>query len=387
VHSDAKVVEEEKILTLLYPLLFPLKRKEGFVGARSSDGGDSRRVAPRVKRFTGSTPSEKRIKRKKKQKSERSSVYDEVCLYYFVEALSIVGDGDLKLSPLVTIPLGTLILTALATPWVFALCLYLFPSFHYPFSRVFDRVAMLSAVILIYVYRHELNLKGLYDEARFRFDTGEGLTPTIRGFLLALLTGTLAMSVLVETGELFFKDRTFQEVAIKILLIIPGALFIALVEEIFFRVILLARLIKLSGPAVGALLTSVLYALIHFIVPVKEFRYLGLEPFAGFSYLLVICERFLMPEIWAGLFGLFCVGSILNYVMIQTGSLALCVGLHAGWVTALKLTFFLTALPPHLEFNLALTRRYVFVAEPITWLSFVIVWAVLATIYIPRWKK
>jgi hypothetical protein len=61
------------------------------------------------------------------------------------------------------------------------------------------------------------------------------------------------------------------------------------------------------------------------------------DPAAGVRHLAGSFHLFLDPvAIAPGLFGLFLIGAILCYAYEKTGNLWLSIGLHAGWVFALK---------------------------------------------------
>jgi membrane protease YdiL (CAAX protease family) len=99
-----------------------------------------------------------------------------------------------------------------------------------------------------------------------------------------------------------------------------------------------------SGTRAAVLLTAVLYAATHFfgkfhIPPDQVTPWSGVQLLAGtlhaFAHPLAIADAFL---------ALFAVGVVLGLVRAATGSIAACIGLHAGWVWVMLVTHEL-ALP------------------------------------------
>jgi membrane protease YdiL (CAAX protease family) len=87
-----------------------------------------------------------------------------------------------------------------------------------------------------------------------------------------------------------------------------------------------------SGARTAILLTSIIYAAVHFlasyhIAPDQVTSSSGLDLLAGllhwFSTPLAIADAFIC---------LFAVGMVLAMIRAKTGNIAACVGLHAGWV-------------------------------------------------------
>ena len=115
-----------------------------------------------------------------------------------------------------------------------------------------------------------------------------------------------------------------------------GGLLIGLIEETFFRGAMY-QAIRRNGPAVSAItFSALLYTAVHFIDPV---RLSG--PVDWFSGLQILGGAFWQLGDWATLdsfVALFVVGLFLGMVREQTGNIAYCIGLHAGWVLIIKCT-------------------------------------------------
>lgn len=273
--------------------------------------------------------------------------------------------------------LSVITITAVTTPLVYSTLNSVFSNFNYPFSRVFDRVAMFWIVIGIYFYRKtlfadhfkELKHKGLKNKL---LELLKPFNELLLFSLLTLLTSFLVTWILLQQG--IFELREYHGASIiisKTLKIIISAFFISIIEELFFRYLIISEYVKKQQIVRGILTSSLFYALCHFISPVYEFKYNKFDPLAGFYYIEEISKRFLLLEVYHGVLGLFLVGLVLALVFIKTRRLNICIGLHAGWIASLKLVFLFIALPQSYQTNLALTRRYILVAHPYTWISII----------------
>lgn len=276
---------------------------------------------------------------------------------------------------------GTLFLSCLLTPGVYELLQRVFvfsgvQEFPWPFSRVYDRVAMLSAAGFLWWYRKEFRL-GRIKQYFQRGDLGERRNAVLFGVFVSFLSAMLVLPVVVGDGQLIWRDRTLEYYLWKMAKVVPAAILIALIEESFFRVLLFEKLKERFWYPAAAALCSLVYAVVHFIAPVKTYQYSGFGLFVGFEYLGAVLERMLNPALLPAFFGLFFVGMLLCHVIHRTGSLFLCVGLHMGWIAAMKLSNYSTAAAPGFEFPLGVGRRYFLVAEPFVWVSIAIVWVII----------
>lgn len=277
------------------------------------------------------------------------------------------------LKKLVIVFFAVLIISALLTPVVYSLLSSISTTFQYPFSRVFDRVAMIVVVIGVFFYRSNLMGFVLNKASLVSICNPRILLPFLVGLIITLMASSLVIIILNIKGVFILRVFEFKLVLLKLLKIFPAAILIACIEEVFFRNIVLKEFILRQKILQGILITSILYSVCHFISPVYDFTYDNFNFLAGIYYLFQVCERFLYGEIYLGIFGLFLVGMVLGYTYWRTQSLAFCIGLHSGWIISLKLVFFLFALPLSYQFNLPLSRRYILASLPLTWISIVFV--------------
>jgi membrane protease YdiL (CAAX protease family) len=117
-----------------------------------------------------------------------------------------------------------------------------------------------------------------------------------------------------------------------------SGLFVGFMEEVFFRGLLFLGLLEAGHPLRAYVLANLFYSALHFIKPGEDYFLDRLEPLAGFRHLLTTFEPFLHPlELLPGFFSLFLIGVVLSYALARTRNLYLPIGLHAGWIIALKM--------------------------------------------------
>jgi membrane protease YdiL (CAAX protease family) len=238
---------------------------------------------------------------------------------------------------------ATVILGALLAPplswglqWLNSLG-YLLNLAETPFQRVFNRGIMVAAILLIYPVARWIQLPKGFNLAAF------GLKPNPRrwqdlgvGFL-----GSFLVMVLLAAAVLYLEIYTFrkevrwdglQKVA-------SSAVFVSLIEEGLFRGVLFALLLRTLHPFFALFSVSAIYSIVHFVKP-KGHLVMGseIEWTSGFPLLLDALRNFHFQS-WfefltmlGGFATLFCVGWIMGWTRLKTGSLWMAIGLHAGWI-------------------------------------------------------
>jgi uncharacterized protein len=112
----------------------------------------------------------------------------------------------------------------------------------------------------------------------------------------------------------------------------------SLVEEWFFRGLLLGLWLKLARPLAACVGTSLIFAAVHFVeLPAGAVIANPTAASAGFQLLGHSAMHFTDLRFFTGDFlTLFAVGLILGAARVRTGGLAFAIGLHAGWVLTLR---------------------------------------------------
>ena len=270
--------------------------------------------------------------------------------------------------------LVTLVTSCLLGPIVYSGLLAIYPDLPWPYSRVFDRVLLLILVVLLFVKRREFGLGGV----------GALLNPQGRwellakGVLISLACSAILVPFFIWNGDLTLNVRDVSYYLAKMPKIILGAVLTALIEEFIFRGVLFRELKARHSLRFAAILTTLIYASVHFIAPDKKWIYPGYSPLIGFEYLGVVLQGVLNPQHFTAFIGLCFVGLVLIRSLLLTESLVLAVGLHAGWILSVKSVFHLTTLNLAAQPGLSpLATRYFLVSSPIAWISILLVGIVL----------
>ncbi len=210
------------------------------------------------------------------------------------------------------------------------------------FTRYFNRAVLVCAIVLIWPFMRWVRLdRRLLPAWR---PWGSGLRQWAAGFLLAA-------GLLLALGMVFCQIGAYQLRPdarwLKLGEPITAALGAGIVEEFFFRGLLLGLLLRTMSTR-GALVSGTfVFALVHFLKPPEGWQ---IEDAAvtwgsGFLVLKQIAigfgdVQFLLAEFAT----LFAVGWVLARARMQTGALWAGIGLHGGWVFGLK---YFSALTNH----------------------------------------
>ncbi|MBC8207053.1 MAG: CPBP family intramembrane metalloprotease [Kiritimatiellales bacterium] len=203
--------------------------------------------------------------------------------------------------------------------------------FDSPFRRVNDRLVLIFVLALLAPAYRMSGLRGRADfgipkrSDGFRL-FGAGLLVAVASMLLVYLIGLFA--------GVYRLEPMGQGVAAALLKIVIGTLLIGVIEEILFRGYILTALRKSLGAVPAVLLSSALFAAVHFIKPAEpEFTD---RWYSGF---LLFADLFAKPgdTFWPEVCTLFCMGTVLATLSYWTRSVYIAIGLHAGWVWIMML--------------------------------------------------
>ena len=207
----------------------------------------------------------------------------------------------------------------------------------FPFERFVFRLMELCALVGLWPLLAVLGRRGA---AAWGFGAPRFWRPLSFGIVVGIATMAVPVAVLVAAGV-----RTPDPSATLDLhtaarwapLALAGALTVAAVEEVWFRGALFTAL-RGGNVATAAAVTSLLYALVHFIRPGQqappgnERWQSGLEAVAG-SF-----DRLGSIAIWDSFLALCIAGAFLAWRRIRTGAIPECIGVHAGWVLVIAAT-------------------------------------------------
>jgi membrane protease YdiL (CAAX protease family) len=200
---------------------------------------------------------------------------------------------------------------------------------NFPFHRVLSRCIQVSALVLLVPALWWIGLRRPSDlQLRRNPLAAADLTA---GLLFALVLVAAAAATGFLAGWTEWRGTPAWSGLGRIAL---TAVAVSLVEEVVFRGVILGICLW-SLPRWGAIaLTSVLFAVVHFIKPAKSAIAAGdVYWWSGFAEAFRFTE--VLPPVFVLLFGLaslLAAGWILGVAAVKTHSLWMPIGLHAGWV-------------------------------------------------------
>ena len=220
---------------------------------------------------------------------------------------------------------------ALIAPWVAAPVDAL--GFRFPFPRIFDRVVMATLAVVMILSARPLKL-GARLKAGFANPIAN-LGRVARGFAIAIV----AVAAIWIAATLISGSGLAG--SLELLTRLPGtlaaALIIAIIEEAFFRAILLGGMRDDFGSRPALVLSAAVYALAHLVRAPARFQLHGIHPMAGFGVLASSFGQFSdLAVAIPSLIGLFLLGLVLAEAFLLTGTVYFSLGMHAGLVVGAK---------------------------------------------------
>lgn len=174
--------------------------------------------------------------------------------------------------------------------------------------------------------------------------------PVLKGFLLGFFLGTVTLvihgSLLVQLDLRLFAPPVagLRFYLSGIASALAAGVSVALLEEFLFRGVLLGLLLRWSNPMTALVISAFDYAILHFISSqwTSEPSELGFD--SGFRIALDGFAQLATADP-SSLVALFAAGLMLGLVRLRVpGGLYAAIGLHAGWVTQVKLIKALTVV-------------------------------------------
>ena len=213
------------------------------------------------------------------------------------------------------------------------------------FTRYFNRAVLVCAIVLIWPFMRWVQLE-------------RTLLPAWRPFMAGLKQGAisfvLATGLLLALGFIFLQIGAYQLRPDprwwKLGEPITAALGAGIVEEFFFRGLLLGLLLRTMTEKRALLALTLVFALIHFLKPPEGWQIpdAAVTWSSGFLVLQQIAVGFGDVDFLLAEFAtLFAVGWVLAQMRVQTGALWAGIGLHSGWVFGLKYFSALTTYSGH----------------------------------------
>ena len=242
--------------------------------------------------------------------------------------------------------IGTLLAAALLAYPVYLGVHALNPD--WAFHRIASRLWLVLVIAATWVLGRRLALS--------RADFGFGVPrPRFRrevgiGFLAGILSMLPVAAMLMLFGT---RPLVWVGSARLLHLLLSGllsGLAVSLVEETLFRGLLQGAVWREAGTGrarrgLAILGVAVFYAALHFLARVS-IPAASVNPYSGLTLLASVGDDFLhFGRIADSFAALTAVGILLSLTRLYTGSIALAIGLHAGWVMVMRITVGTTARP------------------------------------------
>lgn len=197
----------------------------------------------------------------------------------------------------------------------------------YDFETYFHRALLIAALILLWPLARSLEIRKL-DDLQLAPNPHRG-RDLIAGLLLSSLP-LLCCAVVLVAMPLFSIRANINWAAVG--KVAAAAAFVPIIEEIFFRGLVLGALLKTGRQLLSIVLTSALYSIVHFLKAPDQTSP-DVTWFSGFNSIAHAFVQFTDPLlVGAGFTTLFLIGWILAEARLLTRSLWLPIGLHAGWI-------------------------------------------------------
>jgi membrane protease YdiL (CAAX protease family) len=198
-----------------------------------------------------------------------------------------------------------------------------------PFHRYLSRSIQVAAVMLLWPLLRSLRIRdlrgfGLVRNPCATRDFFTGLAAGVAGVLLLGLT-------LVVSGVVEWHGLASLAVLPRILL---TAAVVAVLEEFLFRGVLLGLCLRFLGPFASILLSSVIFAGVHFF-EIPHVDPIAASPrwLSGLDLLLSAGGGASSPGLFVWAFSTLCgAGILLGLITRRTGSLWAAIALHGSWI-------------------------------------------------------
>jgi uncharacterized protein len=220
-------------------------------------------------------------------------------------------------------------------------------GYHFPFPRIFDRTVMAAIAVILLLWARNLRLMPLL--RRGFAHPADNAGSALRGFLVAIA----AIAILLALGAAFGgrAESVGADTVARVPKYVGGAIAIAIIEEGFFRAVLLGGMVEDLGRVGGLVASAAVYALAHLLRSPRHFELARLDVATGFHVLALSMARLLHPDtVLPALIGLFLLGLVLGEAFLVTGTIYFSAGLHAGLVIGVRLWPYSVApglAPPH----------------------------------------
>ena len=201
----------------------------------------------------------------------------------------------------------------------------------FDFESYFHRALLIAALILLWPLLRALRIGSWHDLALEK-NPRAGADLAI-GFAIAAIPLLCCGAVIIALHIYSLRHGFLWQ---KMPTVLVAASIVPVLEELLFRGFILGVLLRSFSRLGALLLTSGLFSIVHFLkAPVQTTPNDAVRWFSGFDSIAHSFGQFADPMLFAaGFLTLFALGCILADARLQTSSLLLPIGLHAGWIFA-----------------------------------------------------
>ena len=201
----------------------------------------------------------------------------------------------------------------------------------FDFESYFHRALLIAALILLWPLLRALRI-GSWRGLALERNPRAGADLSI-GFAIAAIP-LLCCGAVIIALHIYSLRRGFLWQKMPTVLV--AASIVPVLEELLFRGFILGVLLRSFSRLGALLLTSGLFSIVHFLkAPDQTTPNDAVRWFSGFDSIAHSFGQFADPILLAaGFLTLFAIGCILADARLQTSSLWLPIGLHAGWIFA-----------------------------------------------------
>lgn len=247
--------------------------------------------------------------------------------------------------------IGVFIITALSAPLVYYVSNIIW---HISFRACVNRVLMVTAL---------LGVLCLMKVNRLRWqDVGVSWSKnSCRDLVAGLILGVISVTILIGLSRTSVVAYDLNKLPKALI----SALFVAPLEEIEFRGIVLVILIRKLGGRIGLIFGALIFSAVHFLKVPPQFNPDPVTLLSGITSLKTIFQALWHGAwSWQLLLILFLLGLVLGAMLIQSGELWLPMGFHA----AIVILALIRVIPREIVSQWRLTT-------PILIILFIIVWS------------
>jgi membrane protease YdiL (CAAX protease family) len=200
---------------------------------------------------------------------------------------------------------------------------------NYDFEKFFHRAMLVAAIVLLWPLLRSLRIKRWSELALA--PNHHRIRDLLAGFLLATVPLLCCVAVLLLMHGYSIRNSVRWSATSTVII---ASLFVPLIEELFFRGLILGILLRNASRVLAIIFSSALFAILHFLKAPEETS-AAVTWMSGLVSIARSLDQFREPLLVLAAFTtLFLLACILADARIRTRSLWLPFGLHSGWIFA-----------------------------------------------------